>query len=97
MSGNRAVLGGQSNELQAAIQRLPFALIFGLAVADIVLAAQSDSFPNAVTVSTVLPLSVAGAAVAQGALGGGFYFHPCSTFITLSFSSRARAPVSASV
>ncbi len=61
--GYRAVLGGQSNEFQTSIQSLLFALIFGIAVAYMVLAAQFDSFLHPVTVLTILPLSVAGAFV----------------------------------
>jgi hydrophobe/amphiphile efflux-1 (HAE1) family protein len=61
--GYRAVLGGQSSEFQAAMQSLFFALIFGIAVAYMILAAQFNSFLHPVTVLTILPLSVAGALV----------------------------------
>jgi multidrug efflux pump len=61
--GYRAVLGGQSSEFQAAMQSLIFALIFGIAVAYMILAAQFNSFLHPVTVLTILPLSVAGALV----------------------------------
>ncbi|MBI5532022.1 MAG: efflux RND transporter permease subunit [Deltaproteobacteria bacterium] len=59
--GYRAVLGGQSSEFQSSVQSLLFALIFGIAVAYMVLAAQFDSFLHPVTVLTILPLSIAGA------------------------------------
>ena len=61
--GYHAVLGGQSSEFQSSMQSLFFALIFGIAVAYMVLAAQFDSFLHPVTVLTILPLSVAGALV----------------------------------
>ena len=67
--GYRAVLGGQSNEFQASVQSLLFALVFGIAVAYMILAAQFDSFLHPITVLTILPLSVAGAFV--GLWGGG--------------------------
>jgi hydrophobe/amphiphile efflux-1 (HAE1) family protein len=56
-----AVLGGQSSDFQTSMNSLGFALIFGIAVAYMVLAAQFDSFLHPVTVLTILPLSVAGA------------------------------------
>jgi hydrophobe/amphiphile efflux-1 (HAE1) family protein len=59
--GYHAVLGGQSSDFQDSIKSLLFALVFGIAVAYMVLAAQFDSFMHPVTVLTVLPLSVAGA------------------------------------
>jgi multidrug efflux pump len=62
-AGYRAVLGGQSSEFQAAMSSLIFALIFGIAVAYMILAAQFNSFLHPVTVLTILPLSVAGALV----------------------------------
>jgi multidrug efflux pump subunit AcrB len=43
------------------MQSLGFALMFGIAVAYMILAAQFDSFLHPVTVLTILPLSVAGA------------------------------------
>ncbi|HVW30203.1 MAG TPA: efflux RND transporter permease subunit [Polyangiaceae bacterium] len=59
--GYHAILGGQSSDFQDSIKSLLFALVFGIAVAYMVLAAQFDSFMHPVTVLTVLPLSVAGA------------------------------------
>jgi hydrophobe/amphiphile efflux-1 (HAE1) family protein len=61
--GYHAILGGQSSEFVSSIESLLFALIFGIAVAYMILAAQFDSFLHPVTVLTVLPLSVAGAFV----------------------------------
>jgi len=67
--GYRAVLGGQSNEFQKSLSSLLFALLFGIAVAYMVLAAQFDSFLHPITVLTILPLSVAGAFVGLWAGG----------------------------
>lgn len=67
--GYRAVLGGQSSEFQSSVQSLLFALVFGIAVAYMILAAQFDSFLHPVTVLTILPLSVAGAFVGLWAGG----------------------------
>jgi hydrophobe/amphiphile efflux-1 (HAE1) family protein len=61
--GYHAVLSGQSNDFQTSMQSLGFALIFGIAVAYMVLASQFNSFLHPVTVLTILPLSVAGAFV----------------------------------
>src|SRR5262249_27700457 len=61
--GYHAVLGGQSSEFQSSVTSLLFALVFGIAVAYMVLAAQFNSFMHPVTVLTILPLSVAGAFV----------------------------------
>jgi multidrug efflux pump subunit AcrB len=59
--GYHAVLGGQSSDFQDSMQSLGFALMFGIAVAYMILAAQFNSFLHPVTVLTILPLSVAGA------------------------------------
>ncbi|HEY4158531.1 MAG TPA: efflux RND transporter permease subunit, partial [Polyangiaceae bacterium] len=61
--GYHAVLGGQSSDFQTSMHSLLFALVFGIAVAYMILAAQFDSFMHPVTVLTILPLSVAGAFV----------------------------------
>jgi hydrophobe/amphiphile efflux-1 (HAE1) family protein len=61
--GYHAVLSGQSSDFQTSMQSLGFALIFGIAVAYMVLASQFNSFLHPVTVLTILPLSVAGAFV----------------------------------
>ena len=52
--GYHAIFGGQSSESQSSIQSLLFALVFGIAVAYMILAAQFDSFIHPVTVLTVL-------------------------------------------
>jgi len=62
-AGYRAILGGQSNDFQLAVTSLLFALLFGIAVAYMILGAQFNSFLDPVTVLTILPLSVAGAFV----------------------------------
>jgi multidrug efflux pump subunit AcrB len=67
--GYHAVLGGQSSEFVASMDSLLFALIFGIAVAYMVLVAQFDSLLHPVTVLTILPLSVAGAFVGLWAGG----------------------------
>ncbi len=67
--GYHAILGGQSSDFMDSIKSLLFALVFGIAVAYMVLAAQFDSFMHPVTVLTVLPLSVAGAFVGLWAGG----------------------------
>ena len=59
--GYHAVLGGQSSDFKDSMQSLGFALMFGIAVAYMILAAQFDSFLHPITVLTILPLSVAGA------------------------------------
>lgn len=68
--GYRIVLGGQSVAFKDSFNSLLFALLLGIAVAYMVLGAQYNSFLHPVTVLTVLPLSVAGAAVAL--LVGGY-------------------------
>jgi hydrophobe/amphiphile efflux-1 (HAE1) family protein len=67
--GYHAIFGGQSSEFQSSITSLLFALVFGIAVAYMILAAQFNSFLHPVTVLTVLPLSVAGAFVGLWAGG----------------------------
>ncbi|WP_437928332.1 efflux RND transporter permease subunit [Sorangium sp. So ce291] len=61
--GYRIVLGGQSVQFQDSTSSLIFALAMGIAVAYMVLAAQFDSFLHPVTVLSILPLSIAGAAL----------------------------------
>jgi len=60
--GTRLVLGGSSVAFQEAMQSLLFALLLGIIVAYMVLAAQFNSLLHPVTVLTILPLSIAGAA-----------------------------------
>ncbi len=63
-TGYRLVLGGASQTFQESSSGLIFALILGILVAYMVLASQFNSFLHPVTVLTILPLSVAGAAFA---------------------------------
>ncbi|HET6343717.1 MAG TPA: efflux RND transporter permease subunit, partial [Myxococcota bacterium] len=62
--GYRAVLGGASVTYQESMRGLLFALMLGIVVAYMVLASQFNSFLHPITVLTILPLSVAGAALA---------------------------------
>ena len=63
-SGYRAVLGGSSVAFRESMGQLMFALVLGLIVAYMVLASQFNSFLHPVTVLSIIPLSVAGAAFA---------------------------------
>ncbi|HUP62977.1 MAG TPA: efflux RND transporter permease subunit [Thermoanaerobaculia bacterium] len=62
--GYRAVLGGSSVAFRESTGQLYFALVLGIIVAYMVLASQFNSFLHPVTVLSILPLSVAGAAFA---------------------------------
>jgi multidrug efflux pump subunit AcrB len=63
------VLGGASVAFRESMGSLIFALFLGIGVAYMVLASQFNSFLHPVTVLTILPLSVAGAAFALGLTG----------------------------
>ena len=63
-SGYRAVLGGSSVAFRESMGQLMFALVLGVVVAYMVLASQFNSFLHPVTVLSILPLSIAGAAFA---------------------------------
>ncbi|MFY0522978.1 efflux RND transporter permease subunit [Archangium gephyra] len=63
--GTRVVFGGSSVAFQESMDSLLFALFLGIGVAYMVLASQFNSFLHPVTVLTILPLSVAGAAFAM--------------------------------
>ena len=63
-TGYRAVLGGSSVAFRESMGQLMFALILGVLVAYMVLASQFNSFLHPVTVLSILPLSIAGAAFA---------------------------------
>ena len=63
-TGYRVVLGGSSVAFRESMQQLIFAMILGIIVAYMVLASQFNSFLHPVTVLSILPLSVAGAAFA---------------------------------
>ncbi|MCC6337376.1 MAG: efflux RND transporter permease subunit [Myxococcales bacterium] len=67
--GYRAVLGGASVAFRESFSSLVFALALGILVAYMVLASQFNSFLHPVTVLTILPLSIAGAAFALLAFG----------------------------
>ena len=60
--GCRVVLSGQSSQLTDSMNSLLFALGLGIMVAYMVLASQFNSFLHPVTVLSILPLSIAGAA-----------------------------------
>jgi hydrophobe/amphiphile efflux-1 (HAE1) family protein len=60
--GYRLVLGGASVAFRESMGSLLFALWLGILVAYMVLASQFNSFLNPITVLTILPLSIAGAA-----------------------------------
>lgn len=62
--GYRAVLGGSSVAFRESMSQLMFALVLGILVAYMVLASQFNSFLHPVTVISILPLSIAGAAFA---------------------------------
>jgi len=62
--GYRIVLGGTSLAFRESMNSLIFALFLGIAIAYMILASQFNSFKDPVTVITILPLSIAGAAFA---------------------------------
>ncbi len=68
-TGYRLVLGGASVAFRESMGDLLFALLLGIGVAYMVLASQFNSFLHPVTVLSILPLSVAGAAFALLATG----------------------------
>jgi multidrug efflux pump subunit AcrB len=67
--GTRLVLGGASVAFRESMSSLLFALLLGILVAYMILASQFNSFLHPVTVLTILPLSVAGAAFALWGTG----------------------------
>ncbi|HET7755103.1 MAG TPA: efflux RND transporter permease subunit, partial [Anaeromyxobacteraceae bacterium] len=69
-AGYRVVLGGASVAFRESMSGLFFALLLGIGVAYMILASQFNSLVHPVTVLTILPLSVAGAAFAL--LVGGY-------------------------
>jgi hydrophobe/amphiphile efflux-1 (HAE1) family protein len=62
--GYRNVLGGSSVAFKDSMSSLLFALLLGIIIAYMVLASQFNSYSNPVTILTILPLSVVGAALA---------------------------------
>jgi len=67
--GVRIVLGGASVAFRESMSSLLFALFLGIVVAYMILASQFNSFLHPVTVLTILPLSIAGAAFALWGTG----------------------------
>lgn len=63
-AGYRVVLGGASMAYKDSMRSLMFALMLGILFAYMVLASQFNSYSHPITVLTILPLSVAGAAAA---------------------------------
>jgi multidrug efflux pump subunit AcrB len=61
--GYRAVPGGQASQLEETTGGLFFALAIGILVAYMVLASQFNSFLHPITVLTILPLALSGAAI----------------------------------
>jgi hydrophobe/amphiphile efflux-1 (HAE1) family protein len=68
--GYRVVLGGASVAFRESMSGLAFALLLGIGVAYMILVSQFNSLLHPLTVLTILPLSVAGAAFAL--LVGGY-------------------------
>ncbi len=62
--GYRIVLGGVSIAFRESMSSLLFALVLGIAIAYMILASQFNSYKDPVTIITILPLSIAGAAFA---------------------------------
>ncbi|MCX6576184.1 MAG: efflux RND transporter permease subunit [Candidatus Aminicenantes bacterium] len=62
--GNRIVLGGASVAFRESMSSLLFALFLGIAIAYMILASQFNSYKDPITIITILPLSIAGAAFA---------------------------------
>src|SRR5688572_9579710 len=67
--GYHAVLGGASVAFRESMSSLLFALVLGIIVAYMILGSQFNSFLHPVTILTILPLSIAGAAFALWAAG----------------------------
>ncbi|EYF03799.1 efflux RND transporter permease subunit [Chondromyces apiculatus] len=61
--GYRTVASGQASQLSETTSGLVFALLIGILVAYMVLASQFNSFLDPVTVLTILPLALSGAAL----------------------------------
>ncbi len=67
--GYRIVLGGSSVAFRESMSSLLFALILGIGIAYMILASQFNSYKDPVTIITILPLSIAGAAFALALAG----------------------------
>jgi multidrug efflux pump subunit AcrB len=62
--GYRIVLGGSSLAFRDSMSSLLFAMVLGILISYMILASQFNSFKDPVTIITILPLSIAGAAFA---------------------------------
>jgi len=62
--GYRMVLGGASVAFRESMSSLLFAMFLGIGIAYMILASQFNSYKDPVTIITILPLSLAGAAFA---------------------------------
>jgi hydrophobe/amphiphile efflux-1 (HAE1) family protein len=62
--GYRIVLGGASVAFRESMSSLLFAMFLGIGIAYMILASQFNSYKDPVTIITILPLSIAGAAFA---------------------------------
>jgi len=62
--GYRVVLGGSSLTYRESMSSLLFAMVLGILIAYMILASQFNSFKDPITIITILPLSIAGAAFA---------------------------------
>ena len=62
--GYRIVLGGASVAFRESMSSLLFALLLGVGIAYMILASQFNSYKDPITIITILPLSIAGAAFA---------------------------------
>ncbi|MDP2915126.1 MAG: efflux RND transporter permease subunit [Candidatus Aminicenantes bacterium] len=62
--GYRIVLGGASVAFRESMSSLLFAMLLGIGIAYMILASQFNSYKDPVTIITILPLSIAGAALA---------------------------------
>jgi multidrug efflux pump len=67
--GYRVVLGGSSVAFRESMSSLLFAMVLGILIAYMILASQFNSFKDPITIITILPLSIAGAAFALLATG----------------------------
>ena len=63
-AGYRIVLGGASVAFRESMGSLLFAMFLGIGIAYMILASQFNSYKDPVTIITILPLSIAGAALA---------------------------------
>ena len=63
-AGYRIVLGGASVAFRESMSSLLFAFFLGIGIAYMVLASQFNSYKDPITIITILPLSIAGAAFA---------------------------------